>query len=760
MDFSPYKALLNRLVTLSYQQDTETLLNGLLPDADTQTRYQLVAETNRLKAPCLRVLDLRQLFPEQCRSVFHRGLNHMLPPKLEQRFMQLLGQYNGDYTRGLYETLLADLAAMRKQPALLNATSWHQPTFGTRRKELRLQFVTLVELHLPDGCIQANTLDISLHGLQLTLPAGLSLPDEVAVSFPVLAEQPEFACLAEPKRFQLTPPAPASEHSHSQPDAPRQDRARLRRIEQDDAWDQVLTRFIEHNRGRYSQNAEDLYGTTLAQCWGQTLLESGLGQSLFFDEQGCLQEVLCNRFGKKLLEFWRQETPGDLLATLLSPQRILAMAARQHEPVFLYSFRITGKKDTYYFAAEQRQLEQQQHFRQFVSEGQRAGTLQLYHLSIRPVLFTDQITDNLDMLGRERLSPLKWQLWLTPLPAPELTEPLPPNGRLLLPWLLSPVCGAINPVFLHQPPTRKETRFRFETPAELLQDDTPLNGVTEDISVAGIKLILRQPVSLTLPAQVLVSLPELSKLSPDWNLKKLPYEVVNISKGGLILHLHAIDSGKGHGGSRFFTALLAQNQDKLRARAETTQQPAWMMWLTRQALQQLSGPVFLLGRNDGGFYVQGSMASPVRQRLMALLTDSNGRAQLGQLISRQLLQSMASALQRPDGKSHLVAEVWITEEQPHSLLVNPPPERQQQLLAGDGRITVCLAIINRLQLRQLKFNVPEWQQLTEVSLYKTQLLEQNLAELAMQCQIFNITDLAQARGRLSAPAAAPTPLPG
>ncbi|MCT7655055.1 hypothetical protein MBH78_10775 [Oceanimonas sp. NS1] len=63
MDFSPYKALLDRIVPLSYQQDAETLLNSLLPETDSRTHYRLLAEINRLKAPCLRVLDLRQLFP-------------------------------------------------------------------------------------------------------------------------------------------------------------------------------------------------------------------------------------------------------------------------------------------------------------------------------------------------------------------------------------------------------------------------------------------------------------------------------------------------------------------------------------------------------------------------------------------------------------------------------------------------------------------------------------------------------------------------
>ncbi|NHH99622.1 PilZ domain-containing protein [Oceanimonas sp. MB9] len=749
MDFSPYKALLDRIVPLSYQQDAETLLNSLLPETDSRTHYRLLAEINRLKAPCLRVLDLRQLFPQQCRPVLHQGLYHMLPPRLEQRFGQLLEQYNGDYTRGLYEALLTELETLRQQPAMLNSTPWHRLGFGIRRQEPRLQFVTPVRFHLADGELQTNSLDISVHGLMATLASAAKLPEEVEVSFPGLARQPALACLAEPRHYRRVCQGKNEKG-----------RVRLQRIEPDKAWDQALEQFIDQNQGRYGQDAEDLFETALSQCWGRALLESGQGQVLFFDARGSLQQALCNRAGKPLLEYWQQKEQGDLLGCLLAPERILAMAGRSQASMLLYAFRVQGKTASYRFAAEHDRLEQDRQLAQFISEGQRAGTLQLYHLSLSPVRLSDALLDDLDVMGQTKLKMLKWQLWLTPLPAPEPEQRLPARPRLLQPYLLPATPAPLNLVPLRQAALRKETRFRFNTPVELALGDALIRGGTEDISVQGMKVRLEKALELELLTEVQLSLPELSKLGRDWKLKRLRYRVINQSGDGHVLHLQAEPAGKNHAGCRFFTALLAQNQDKLRARPETMQHPAWIRLLTRQAVQQLAGPAFILGRNDGGFYVQGSLAADHLPALMGWLGNDDDEASPGRLLSRPLLQSVATILQRPSGRSHLLSEVWLSTDAAgvRQRQIDPDAATRERLLASDKELTVCQLISNRLQLRQLDLYMPEWQRLTETSLYKTQQLEQNLAELSLLCQVIDITGLA--RSSLNAPAAGPAPLPG
>jgi hypothetical protein len=759
MDLSPYKALVTKLVPLSYQHDLDGLLDSFLPGLDTQARFQIQAEIRRLTSPCLRVLDLRSLFPEQCRLFRHQGLDHMLPPRLEQRFQQLLDDYHGEYTRGLYEALIADLAALRKQPAMLNASPWHLPAFGTRRKETRLQFVTPVLLHGKDAKLQANSLNISVGGLLLHLGAPLTLADgtDILVSFPELAQQPGLDCLARPGRYQVIGGQERGEESN---------RLKLRRQEASEEWDKALHDFIEQKRPRYGSDAEDLYSTTLSQCWGQALLETGLGMSLFCDRQGGIREVLSNRFGNRLLEHWRLRDTGDLLASLLPPERIMRMAQNPAHPVLLYSFQLKGQQQAYYFAADQRQLADAGLYREFIAEGNRAGSLQLYYLNIRPVTFTDQVIESLDSQGVQRLQQLGWHLWLTPLPAPEYRPEGKANIRLLAPFLLQPQSRPVSLVPLRQPSLRQETRFRYETPVELELNGQRLPGRTEDISASGLKILLDAPLELALPARIALTLPELDKLGRAWKLRGLDYEVVNQSGGGKVLHLHLLGEPKTHVGFQFFSALLEQNQDKLRARPQSHHQPAWLMWLSRQAQQQPPSPTFLLGRNDSGFYVQGAIACLAQQGLMSFLSNEFQQAYLSRLISRQLMQSIATALHRPDGKSHLVVEIWTAShadgEGKSVLVVNPTPARQAELF-DPGRYRqprVSLAVVNRLQLRQLDFFIPEWQNLTQTALHKTQLLEQQLAELAALCQVFDLTDLALSRVRLSAPAASPAPLPG
>lgn len=736
MDLSPYKTLLNKLVPLSYHNDLDGLIDNLLPGASEETRFQLQAEVSRLTTPCLRVLDLRSLFPGQCELLRHQGLDHMLPERLAQRFHRLLSEYQGDYTRGLYEALLADLAALRKLPSQFNTVPWHLPALGLQRKESRLRFVTPVCFHLANNkLLHGNTLDISPAGLLVQLQEARRLPEEVLISLPELAKQSAFSCLATPKRYRV--------HQDENDLA----RIKMQRVEEDANWQQALKAFIEQNKPRYGLDAEDLYSTVRSQCWGQVLLETSSSLSLFFDSQGELQHLLANRFSKKTLTTWQQDHPGDLLPTLLSPQRVLELANQPLTSTLLYSFSRPGQQQTYYFVASQEQLMQHQAYATFINEGLSTNTLACYYVTVRPLHYSDQATANLDVQGVRQLQQLKWQLWLTPLPTPndEFLEQSEPNQ--LAPFLAQPLLhkATLTPLG-RQASKRQEARFKLETAVEVNVAGQVFKGQTEDLSNSGIKLILDKPVRLEIPCLVQVHLTELSKRSRQTKLKALPYRVVNLSGNGRVLHLRIEGAEETHPAYQFFIALFEQNQDKLRARPEASHTPAWLTWLTRQTLQQPPSPTFLLARNEGGFYVQGAIACLLQQGLMSFLSNEFQQAHFSQLISRQQWQPIYSQLLRPDGRNHIHCEVWTAKAVGHNkqniLFVNPDTTNQALLLDPSRcqELTVSLLIINRLQLRQLEYFVPKWETLTQTSLYKTQQLEQQLAELCALSQVFDITE--------------------
>ena len=755
MDLSPYKTLLNRLVPLSYHNDIDGLLDSLLPEADKETRYQLQAEVSRLTSPCLRVLDLRSLFNEPCQLVRHQGLDHRLPERLAHRFYALLKDFNGEYTRGLYEILLAELAALRKLPAQFNKVSWHLPSLGLQRKESRLRFVTPVLLHLDDSePLQGNSLDISAAGLLVQLSDALRLPEQVNLSLPELAKQPGMACLATPRRYRL------------KQDTNDLSRLKMQRLEDAPDWQQALNDFIEQNRPRYGLDAEDLYTTVKTQCWGQALLETGLSLSLFFDEQGELQHILTNRYSSKTLAPWQQEKPGDLLTTLLSPERVLQMSRQPSSATLLYSFRHQGQHQPYYFTASQQELTHKQAYAAFINEGLRTGTLLCYYVNIRPLQYDEQTVNALDLQGIRQLQLLKWQLWLTPLPAPMAPVAEKVNIQQLAPF--------IRPQRLHSPTItpqgrqaskRRETRFKLQSALELTLAGKTVSGHTEDLSSSGIKVLLTEPLRLEVPCLVTVHLSDLNKRSPQWKLKGLPYRVVNISGNGKSLHLRIEGAEESHAAYQFLTALFEQNQDKLRARPETHHTPAWLTWLSRQTLQQPSAPTFLLGRNEGGFYLQGAIACLLQSSLMSFLSNEFQQANFSRLVSRQLLQSIFTQLLRPDGRHHHCLEIWTASAANNSeqswLLIDPDPNRRAFL--QDPRhskdLRVSLVVINRLQLRQLDYVVPEWEKLTQTSLYKTQQLEQQLAELSVLSQIFDITEMVLCQQPVNRPAASQVPLP-
>ncbi|MFD1008893.1 PilZ domain-containing protein [Oceanisphaera ostreae] len=755
MDLSPYKTLLNKLVPLSYHNDIDSLLDSLLPEADKDTRYRLQAELSRLTSPCLRVLDLRSLFPDKCQLVRHQGLDHMMPEPLARRFHTLLKDFNGEYSRGLYEVLLAELAALRKLPAQFNNTSWHLPALGLQRKESRLRFVTPVVLHLDNGkSLQGNSLDISPAGLLVQLADAVRLPEQIAISFPELAKQPNMVSLASPRRYSL------------KQDSDDLSRLKMQRLEDAPDWQQALSEFIEQNRPRYGLDAEDLYTTVKTQCWGQVLLETSLSLSLFFDEQGELQHILTNRYSSKTLAPWQQKQPGDLLTTLLSPERILQMSQQPLSTTLLYSFRRQGKHLPYYFVASQHELAQQKAFAVFINEGLKAGTLLCYYVSIRPLHYADQAVNALDLQGIRQLNQLKWQLWLTPLSIPIAPIAAELNIQQLEPFIrpLRQQTPTITPLG-KQASKRQETRFKLQSALELTVAGKTISGHSEDLSSRGIKVLLTESLRLEVPCLISVHLTELNKRSPRSRLKNLPYRVVNISGDGKILHLRIEGAEETHAAYLFLTALFEQNQSKLRARHEAHHTPAWLTWLSRQTLQQPSSPTFLLARNESGFYLQGAISCPAQQSLMSFLSNEHQQAHLSRLVSRQLLQSTFTQLLRPDGRDHHYLEIWTASAAGNSgqswLLVDPDANRRAFL--QDSRhskdLRVSLVIINRLQLRQLDYMVPEWEKLTQTSLYKAQQLEQQIAELSVLSQVFDITEMVLCQLPVKEPATNQVPLP-
>ncbi|ART80001.1 PilZ domain-containing protein [Oceanisphaera avium] len=740
MDLSAYKTLINKLVTLSYQYDLEHLVDDLVPDANEELRFQLQAEVRRLTTPCLRVLDLRSLFGAQCQLVRHQGLDHQMPASLAARFQRLLQHFNGEYTRGLYEALLAELAALRKLPAQFNTCPWQLPALGLQRKESRLRFVTPLCLHLPNQqTLAGNSLDISPTGLLVQLQANLSLPSELAVSFPDLSKQAGLACLAQPKRYRV---------SQAQTE---KGRVKLQRMEEDNEWHHALSQFIEQQRPRYGLDAEDLYSSVKAQCWSQTMLETSISLALFFNDCGELQHLLTNRRNEKILATWQQQTPGDLLSTLLSPARILSMGQHPQTPGVLYSFRLPNQSQI--FVASQEQLDTDHTFSAFVQAGLAANSLTCYYLSLRSLTVADQDVV-LDNQGLRQLQQLAWQLWLTPIPAPQLAQGVSCELNQLSRYLVSLSSHkAITAPLGRQGSKRQEARFKLRSAIELTIGNQVISAVTEDLSAHGIKAVLNQAIRLDIPCMAQVSLTELNKRSRQWKLKGLAYRVVNLSEHGTIVHLQIAGSEESHNGFHFFNALLAQNQDKLRAKPETFHTSSWANWLTQQALQQPPSPSFLLARNDGGFYVQGALACLEQPALMAYLSNNYQQAHLSKLLSRQQWQSIYSQLLRPDGRSHHSYEIWTANAadnpQQSWLLLNPEPKRQAFLLDArhSQQLSVTLVLIHRVQLRQLECFVPQWNRLAQTSLHKTQQLEQQLAELCALSQVFDITDIARSRQR-------------
>ena len=102
MDLIAQKAL-ELVPFLNYPNFDEIKEDLLLSDASINA-FLLSMELKRLCAPSIRIIDFRS--DGDCVEFIYSGIRHFLQAADIEEFKQLLEQYHGVYSNGLYEELL------------------------------------------------------------------------------------------------------------------------------------------------------------------------------------------------------------------------------------------------------------------------------------------------------------------------------------------------------------------------------------------------------------------------------------------------------------------------------------------------------------------------------------------------------------------------------------------------------------------------------------------------------------------------------
>lgn len=159
-------------------------------------------EQQHLNKPCNRVIDLRGKVAGECQAYSFGGKTHYLDDRGYLLAKQLLDRFNGQYTFGVYETLLTALKSLASSPQettnipatpILSRDKTNVQTipfdYQLQRKEPRINFSTPVEIHIADVLYHAATIDITSSAIRIALKRAFTLDqgDMVSISFPELS---------------------------------------------------------------------------------------------------------------------------------------------------------------------------------------------------------------------------------------------------------------------------------------------------------------------------------------------------------------------------------------------------------------------------------------------------------------------------------------------------------------------------------------------------------------------------------------------
>lgn len=157
-------------------------------------------ERQRRQKPCLRTIDLRGKVSGECQSYQIGTLTHYLDDRSYVLLKQLLERAGGQYTVGVYEALLEALKRFKasteseseseSEATIPQPTDAHMPELirldqAIRRREIRIQLVTPLQLKSGDVLYNASSVNMTSTAVRITMKRTFNLEQDqiVAVSF-------------------------------------------------------------------------------------------------------------------------------------------------------------------------------------------------------------------------------------------------------------------------------------------------------------------------------------------------------------------------------------------------------------------------------------------------------------------------------------------------------------------------------------------------------------------------------------------------
>ncbi len=692
-DLQQYIGVIDRMKSLLNSADFDQVFSLLTSDLPKSKQFLLKMELKRMAQPCRYFIDLRGHVDAEVKPYEYMGKTHYMDDNAIKVFEAGLKQY-GSYTLGLYEEVLntennfrvmhrkqtADRvrSALQQAPkvndnAQPDAESELTPQYArivhfgqyTARRDERMHFSIDVEVELNTKRIKASTSDLSVSGCKLKLPQHLKAEPGTLLKLHFTGLEQEFMLgLAEGVAYKLVDTERSGTTTYW----------RLQRQQNDNEqqFSEFLQKFINANKRRYKVNLDSVSQSLLSKGYEQFYIPRTSTLPVFIavkNSQPVPISALTTDYNKTVWQYFLDEQHLPVLLSICNVRRLktLLQQTSVEKSTTLYCFTHAVKGKLFFYSATSDELAVSAQLKQlFLGFGASKPSWRVFHLSLQrtsasqaesPSTIPDQentnLTPALSSLVKQFIQDIRYIVSLTDITGSEnvfwyQNYPVDQQQLKLLAQFghkklaNTPPCEAVPVQYVN---LRSESRYLYKT-AVIVSDSeqqTELSGHSRDFSSKGLQLETTLPVRFKKGDVLLLSLPDMQKISTKHELSALPYEVMAVSKSNTIMNLRAVEGTEPHVGRLFFQQLIQNNRAKLTQAEESPKYPGLSTALRNMYLNAQSHCAFYVHRKGIRYEIntvaKGGNGSSLHQ-LLSLYSKNPAQLDLA-----LILQNNAASLQ-------------------------------------------------------------------------------------------------------------------
>jgi PilZ domain len=609
-DFSKHYDIINDFRGEVNKRTFEANYSAVTEHLNKTEKFILKMELKRLAGPCARSIDLRGLVNGECQLFDFHGQTHFLDEVAIATFKESVAKYGG-YTFGVYETVKNAKNSFRNIyqseqviPSVIERDNNNKPgpeklqypaklnllANYPNRSEERMNFaipITLTVLNKQQ--LVTTSIDLSVKGIKFKLINELPLfkGDHVSIAFTGLEQEFQFS---KDDIFSFEIKNVLRDSGTQLLGCQRID------IPENDSFERFLIGYIQGNKRRYKINLDNSLSALQARSLEQFTLVK-LNELIIFmqntngaSDKKLPRYALTTKNNQKIYQYWRDEKNRSALHYLINSERLERLNALQQQgkSLLVFSFVHQSKGDKFFYTVDEEQLKHDHtFFLQFLAFAVSKSSFAITALKSQmispeqaysPFTLSSAMTKQQNYLNPPLTDEVNDILAQLPcaITATDITsasdfsdyQQLSYEGIDLerlksLGLKHNDNQSRVDEITLSYGHQRQEVRFKYQTPVSIELNASNWSGLSADFSVSGLKVDLENPAVLSKGDIVHLSFPKLQKITSAFDLKKLPYKIMRISKDKKVINLRVSVKEHQHIGRSFFKLLIDKNKNKL-----------------------------------------------------------------------------------------------------------------------------------------------------------------------------------------------------